>query len=95
MLIAAALALALKLALALNTYGTNDVITWERHLAKIKDHGALAWYRDGPDIRTPDGRRIAGQVPNHPPFVISMLAAWDYLARVSGLTAVCTRHSTA
>ncbi|MGA2769445.1 MAG: glycosyltransferase 87 family protein [Bryobacteraceae bacterium] len=84
-LVAAALAFALKVALALNTYGTNDVITWERHLAKIKDDGALAWYRDGPDIRTPDGRRIAGQVPNHPPFVISILAAWDYLARVSGL----------
>jgi hypothetical protein len=84
-LLTAALAFTLKLALALNTYGTNDVITWERHLAKIKDDGALAWYRDGPDIRTPAGRPIAGQVPNHPPFVISMLAAWDYLARVSGL----------
>jgi hypothetical protein len=87
-LAAAALALALKIAIALNTYGTNDVITWERHLAKIKDEGALAWYRQGPDVRSPGGSIVTGQPwvqANHPPFVISLLAAWDNLSRVSGL----------
>jgi hypothetical protein len=87
-LVAAALAFALKVVIALNTYGTNDVLTWERHWAKIKDEGGLAWYRRGPDVRSPGGRTITGQAavqPNHPPFVISLLAAWDRLARVSGL----------
>jgi hypothetical protein len=87
-LLAAALALALKIVIALNTYGTNDVLTWERHLAKIKDEGGLAWYRHGPDIRSPGGSIVTGQVwvqANHPPFVISLLAAWDSLSRVSGL----------
>jgi hypothetical protein len=87
-LTAAALALALKVTIALNTYGTNDVITWERNWDKIKTEGGLAWYRRGPDVRSPAGRIITGQPsvqPNHPPFVISMLAAWDRLARFSGL----------
>jgi Glycosyltransferase family 87 len=82
---AVALAFALKVAVALNTYGSNDVITWERHLAKIKDDGGAAWYRDGADIHGPDGRRLGVQSANHPPLVIHMLLAWDCLAHLTGL----------
>lgn len=82
---AVALAFALKVAVAFNTYGSNDVITWERHLAKIKNDGGAAWYRDGADILGPDGRRLGVQSANHPPLVIHMLLAWDCLARLTGL----------
>lgn len=87
-LIAAILAFSLKVVIALNTYGTNDVITWERHWTKIKDEGGLAWYRRGPDVRSPGGAVVTGQPwvqPNHPPFVISLMAGWDYLAQVTSL----------
>ena len=86
--IAALLAFILKIALALNTYGTNDVLTWEGNAAKINADGGLAWYRDGVEIpvtRNDGSQFIRIQLNNHPPFVIHMLQSWDYLARISGL----------
>lgn len=83
-LIAAALALACKLALALNTYGSNDVLTWERHLARITQDGAMAWYREGVEVPIPNFGTVH-QAANHPPLVILLMELWGSLARVSGL----------
>jgi hypothetical protein len=77
-LMAAGLAFACKLALALNTCGSNDVITWERHLARIKQDGAMVWYRDGVEVPDTVGRRVIHQAANHPPLVIHLMKAWEY-----------------
>jgi len=85
---AALLAFVFKIALALNTYGTNDILTWEGNVAKIIADGGLAWYRDGVEIPVTfnDGSHvIRTQLNNHPPLLIHVLRAWDYLAHVSGL----------
>lgn len=82
---AAVLALALKTVIALTTYGTNDVMTWERDLAKVESQGAAALYRDGISYASSDGVVYANQPFIHPPFMLTVLRAWDALSRVSGL----------
>lgn len=82
----AALAFGCKLALALNTYGSNDIATFQAHAARIRGAGALDWYRNGVNVPIPGGRGTFPQAANFPPFLIQMLRAWDYLARISGLT---------
>jgi len=84
-LAAGAMVFAFKIAIAMNTYGSNDVITWERHLAKIKDDGGAVWYRDGAEILDPNGHHLGVQSANHPPLMINVLLAWDYLAHLTGL----------
>src|SRR5947209_8047890 len=69
----------LKLTLALNTYGTNDVVYWEESAKKISAHQELKLYREG------NGVGNYQQTFNHPPFMLRVLQAWDLLARVSGL----------
>jgi hypothetical protein len=85
LLIAAGVALAVKISLALNTYGSNDVITWEAHLAKIKADGVRTWYRDGVRVFDSAGHLVGTQLANHPPFTVKVLLAWDYLAHYTGL----------
>jgi len=82
---AAVLALALKTTIAFNTYGTNDVITWERDLAKVEAGGATALYREGILYASANGVAYASQAFIHPPFMLTALRAWAVLARVSGL----------
>lgn len=82
---AAVLALALKTVIALTTYGTNDVMTWERDLAKVESRGAAALYQEGISYVSADGVVYADQPFIHPPFMLTALRAWDFLARVSGL----------
>lgn len=69
----------IKLALALSTYGTNDILTWEKSAAKIAAHDELRLYREGNRF----GQRR--QVFNHPPFMLRVIHAWDQLAGISGL----------
>ena len=82
---AAVLALALKTAIAFNTYGTNDVMTWERDLAKVEGEGAATLYREGILYKSADGDTYASQPFVHPPFMVTVLRIWAALARVSGL----------
>jgi len=47
LVLAAAGALAVKIVVAYNTYGTNDAITFEADIAKVESSGAEQLYRDG------------------------------------------------
>jgi hypothetical protein len=77
-------ALVVKLCLALFTFGTNDVLTFERMLDKLNSAGPEALYRDGTPA-TLDGKVISAVQMNHPPFVLTLLRFWDALRAVTGL----------
>jgi len=79
------LALALKMTIAFNTYGTNDVMTWERDLAKVEGEGVTALYREGILYKSADGVTYASQPFIHPPFMLTVLRAWAALVRVTGV----------
>ena len=81
----AAVAFLLKITLALRTYGTNDVMTWEQDLAKFYARGAVALYREGVQSVSPAGKPYNEQPFIHPPFVIHLLRFWGLLASISGL----------
>jgi hypothetical protein len=81
---AAVFALAIKTAIALNTYGTNDVMTWERDLAKVEGEGAATLYREGILYKSAEGVTYASQPFIHPPFMLTVLRVWAALARASG-----------
>src|SRR5206468_3066564 len=71
--------------LALNTYGTNDVVTWEQNLAKLQAKGALALYEEGVHSFSPSGQPYEQQVFVHPPFIIHVLKLWAYATAVTNL----------
>jgi len=79
---ASVVAFALKLYLALTTYGNSDMWYWEAFAAKIHQSGALALYRDGIQLFR-DGAFYHSMIFNHPPFMTRVLPAWDWLATVS------------
>jgi hypothetical protein len=81
----ACLAFAIKIVIALNTRGSNDVTIWEAHLAKIQSAGALAWYRDGVKLYGADGHFLGVEVSNHPVLAFRMVSAFDRLARITHL----------
>src|SRR5439155_7541930 len=83
-ILSASFAFALKLPLLLNTRGTNDVLFWERNLAKISTDGGLALYRDGATIFR-DGKLYHIEPFNQPPFMISLLRLWGGAMAISGL----------
>jgi hypothetical protein len=83
-LICALLSFALKIVLAVNTYGTNDVIFWEGNLAKIRSDGGLALYRDGVQIIR-NGALYHTEPFNQPPFMIQLLRIWGWVADLTGL----------
>jgi len=68
----AAASLAVKLWLALHTFGTNDVVYWQEFLATMREVGGTGVYR---------------QIDwfNHPPFMLHALDAMDQLAHATGL----------
>jgi len=78
-------ALLLKTFLALLTLGSTDVLIFEADLAKIRQDGSVALYRDG--IRTPwCGEPLRPCPPFiHPPFMVYALQGWALLSRSSGL----------
>ena len=65
-------ALVFKLHMALTTYGTNDVLYWERFLSSIKALGGIGTYH-------------AIWYFNHPPFMVYALRIMDKLASLSGI----------
>jgi len=86
LLIAAAVfAFALKTTIAFTTYGTNDVMTFERDLAKFQAQGAASLYREGITYASPDGKRYSNQPFIHPPFMLTVLGTWGLLAKLTGL----------
>ena len=78
--------LSLKIAIAVSTYGSTDVLIFEADLAKIRGDGGEALYRHG---ITTEWCGQPGQRPcppfNHPPFMIHALEAWGTLGLLSGL----------
>ena len=82
---AAALAFALKTTIAFTTYGTNDVMTFERDLAKLQAQGAATLYRQGITYKSPDGARYENQPFIHPPFMLTVLRTWGLLRKLTGL----------
>lgn len=68
---AAALAFLSKILLALNTWGTNDVFTWERFADWSRIFGV--------------GLYVADRGYNHPPSMIHALHAMQWAARVTGI----------
>jgi uncharacterized membrane protein len=73
---ATAIALIMKLYLALTTLGTNDVLTWQGFLNNIKEFGGIGTYqRPG----------VFGDPYNHPPFMIHVLKVLGFLADLAPL----------
>ena len=66
-LVCGVLALCVKLALAINTIGTNDVVTWHWFANSIDAHGPLWLYHSDPLF-------------NHPPFMSRVLTVINWLA---------------
>ncbi len=82
----ASAAFLLKIAFALFTYGSTDILIFEADLAKIGQDGVVALYREG--IRTEwCGQPGRGPCPPfiHPPFIIHALEGWGLLSLISGL----------
>jgi hypothetical protein len=82
---AASVALAVKLVLALFTVGTNDSLTWDHDLAKLKTAGAARLYREGVQYCSPSGRLYPRQDFVHPPAVVNGLRGLGILQDASGL----------
>jgi hypothetical protein len=78
--IAIAAVFLLETTLALSTYGTNDVLTWEQDVAKIESQGPLALYREGVQAFSKTGEPYHVQPFIHPPFMIHVLRFWQLLA---------------
>lgn len=76
--------LLLKLALAWNTFGTNDILLWQGAAQRIETQGIAALYRE----RIPEvyqGRELVLELYNHPPMVSYGLAGLSRLERTSGV----------
>jgi hypothetical protein len=82
---AAAFAFVLKTTIAFTTYGTNDVTTFERDLAKLKRQGAATLYREGITYTSAERTRYKNQPFIHPPFILTVLRTWGWLAKLTGL----------
>src|SRR5262249_10592389 len=65
-------ALAIKLSLALTTFGTNDVYFYQAFLYYFQMRGAIALYSDLPLFI-------------HPPFMVHTMRMWGWLAQTSGI----------
>jgi hypothetical protein len=82
--LSALLAFSLKLALLLNTRGTNDVQFWERSLERISTGGALALYQEGAQVFRSDPTDYVDYF-NQTPFMIHVLRLWGWAIAASGL----------
>lgn len=83
-ILAAMLAFAGKLALTLNTYGTNDMLFWEANLRKIQANGGLELYRDGA-APVWQGKVYRVERYNQPPFMIHLLRFWGAASAASDI----------
>lgn len=86
-MIAVLVAFCLKLLLAIATYGTNDVFTWEAFDRKLHTSGAQTLYREGAESAWQmDGKTYTRpQVFNHPPLVLRLLQLWHLAEQVTGV----------
>ncbi len=80
----AAAALVVKAVLAWNTYGTNDIVTWESFLNVLRHQGGLSLYRADVPLSYA-GKFYKNEVFNHPPLVICLIDLWGRLADWSGV----------
>ncbi len=76
----------LKLALALSTIGTNDVLYFEAYAKKIKTEPAVALYRDGVVIPDATGHPRLNEIFAHPPFIIYLLRFLNWSTAGTGLS---------
>jgi hypothetical protein len=64
-------ALALKILIAVRTYGTNDVLSWEQFAWTLRESGGIGLYHEE-------------RLFNHPPFMIHALRLLDFVASKTG-----------
>jgi hypothetical protein len=83
--LAATAALALKLTLAFNTYGTNDVIIYEQCLKKARTEGGMALIRDGVVYPRAPRESLSRWQFTLCPFMIPVLHGWGWLGDHTGL----------
>ena len=81
----AAGALLLKTFLALFTVGTNDALTWEHDLDKLRAAGFTQLYREGVQYSSPSGTAYPRQDFIHPAAMVHGLRGLGMLQDVSGL----------
>ncbi|MGA2264443.1 MAG: glycosyltransferase 87 family protein, partial [Acidobacteriota bacterium] len=81
----AGLAFVVKVLLALHTFGSFDVLTWQRDLEAIHLRGVPDLYRNGISYFSPEGRLLITQSFIHPPFIIHALHVWEWLSIGTGL----------
>jgi Dolichyl-phosphate-mannose-protein mannosyltransferase len=72
------LACALKLLLALRTYGSNDVLYWEWFLDRLRQAGGVGLYHSADPAND-------AKIFNHPPFMIHLLRLMQALASATGI----------
>ena len=82
---AAIAALLIKISLALFTTGTNDSITWDRDVAKLRSAGAAELYREGVQFPGRNGILEQPQKFIHPPEVLRGLQLLGILHDKTGL----------
>jgi hypothetical protein len=75
----ASIAFFAKVLISFSTFGSTDVLTWRADVAKVKTEGVESLYRNGVTYLNPDGSIRLYQPFIHPPFVVHLLRAWDWL----------------
>ena len=85
LILACALSFSLKVILALATYGTNDVLTWEAHVRALQARGVQALYLEGSRPIWEENSFGVNQQFNHPPFMIHALRAWAAISDATGV----------
>ncbi len=75
----------LKALLATFTVGTNDSLTWDHDLSRLRDAGFAELYRHGVQYSSPAGRRYPAQPFIHPPAMLTALRLLGALQESTGL----------
>jgi len=75
----------LKIFISLYTVGTNDSLTWDHDLAKLRAENFAQLYRDGVQYSSSSGWVYPRQEFVHPPAVVSGLRALGALQDATGL----------
>ena len=81
------LATALKVCLALFTFGTNDAGVWDASALVIRDGKSRSIYFDGLHVLDAKGKFLHHQIFNHPPFMIFVLAGLNEVQDLTGTPA--------
>lgn len=81
----ASFALIVKVVIALQTYGTNDVLTYQGFLTKLREVGGIALYREGIEVSYNGFFHHKEPLVSHTPFVLHFLEVMGWLSRATGL----------